>query len=181
MLILIEIFLMVNILTLTNSFTKFDTIYIDMSKKRITYIHIFIWLFAIFANLPYSTISQNSEPKILVTNLIAFLYLMVVFYLFYLYMVPKFLNKKKLELFFVLSFIVVLVMPFFGYTILLFSKALFEGNFHDFYRDYNLKLHMSGYFPVLTAAVFGSFFGVIINWFKTMNQKAELDKQKLCS
>ncbi len=38
---------------------------------------------------------------------------------------------------------------------------------------------MSGYFPVLTAAVFGSFFGVIINWFKTMNQKAELDKQKL--
>jgi LytS/YehU family sensor histidine kinase len=38
---------------------------------------------------------------------------------------------------------------------------------------------MSGYFPVLTAAVFGSFFGVIINWFKTMNQKAELDKEKL--
>ena len=38
---------------------------------------------------------------------------------------------------------------------------------------------MSGYFPVLTAAVFGSFFGVIINWFKTMNQSAELDKQKL--
>jgi LytS/YehU family sensor histidine kinase len=40
-------------------------------------------------------------------------------------------------------------------------------------------MHMSGYFPVLTAAVFGSFFGVIINWFKTMNQSAELDKQKL--
>jgi len=38
---------------------------------------------------------------------------------------------------------------------------------------------MSGYFPVLTAAVFGSFFRVIINWFITMNQKAELDKRKL--
>ena len=38
---------------------------------------------------------------------------------------------------------------------------------------------MSGYYPVLTAAVFGSFFGVIINWFSTMNQKAELDRQKL--
>lgn len=38
---------------------------------------------------------------------------------------------------------------------------------------------MSGYFPVLTAAVFGSFFKVIINWFKTLSQKAELDKQKL--
>lgn len=40
-------------------------------------------------------------------------------------------------------------------------------------------MHMSGYFPVLTAAVFGSFFCVIINWFKTLNQKTELDRQKL--
>jgi LytS/YehU family sensor histidine kinase len=40
-------------------------------------------------------------------------------------------------------------------------------------------MHMSGYYPVMTAAVFGSFFSVIINWFTTMNQKAELDKQKL--
>jgi len=31
---------------------------------------------------------------------------------------------------------------------------------------------MSGYFPVLTAAVFGSFFRVIINWFDTMIQKS---------
>ena len=38
---------------------------------------------------------------------------------------------------------------------------------------------MSGYYPVLTAAVFGSFFRVIINWFTVMNQKTELDKQKL--
>ena len=33
-------------------------------------------------------------------------------------------------------------------------------------------MHMSGYYPVLTAAVFGSFFRVIINWFITLNQKA---------
>jgi LytS/YehU family sensor histidine kinase len=38
---------------------------------------------------------------------------------------------------------------------------------------------MSGFYPVLTAAVFGSFFSVIINWFTTMNQKAELDRQKM--
>jgi len=42
-------------------------------------------------------------------------------------------------------------------------------------------MHMSGYFPVLTAAVFGSFFRVIINWFSTMNQKAELDRQKVAA
>ncbi len=150
-----------------------------MSKRKITYIHIFIWLFALFANLPYSGLSHDFTPRQIASEVIGFLYLMVVFYLFYLIMVPYFLNKKRLDLFFGLSFLTVLIMPFFGYTFLLFSKALFDGTFHHFYRDYTLKMHMSGYFPVLTAAVFGSFFGVIINWFKTMNQKAELDKEKL--
>ncbi len=150
-----------------------------MSRKRITSIHLFIWLFAIFANLPYSTFSLSTPPEQIVTFIIAFLYLMAVFYLFYLFMVPVFLNRKKVGLFFLISFMVVLFMPFLGYTILFFSRALFEGTFHNFYRDYSLKMHMSGYYPVMTAAVFGSFFSVIINWFTTMNQKAELDKQKL--
>ena len=115
----------------------------------------------------------------IVAYTIGFLYLMIVFYLFYLVIVPYFLNRKKITEFFCISFLVVLIMPFFGYTILYLSRALFEGTFHNFYHDYSLKVHMSGYYPVLTAAVFGSFFGVIINWVTTMNQKAELDKQKL--
>jgi two-component system, LytTR family, sensor kinase len=150
-----------------------------MSKKKITYIHIFIWLFAICANLPYSNLWQNPSTMMIVGYIIAFFYLMVVFYLFYLVMVPFLVTRKRLDLFFIISFFTVLVMPFIGYTILFFSRALFEGSFDNFYHDYSFKMHMSGYFPVLTAAVFGSFFGVIINWFKTMNQKAELDKQKL--
>lgn len=150
-----------------------------MSRKRILYIHIFIWLFAFFANLPYSHLSENMEPKMIVSNIIGFLYLMVVFYFFYLFLAPLFLNKKKLVEFFGFSFLTVLIMPFFGYTLLFLSRALFEGTFHDFYRGYSFKVHMSGYYPVLTAAVFGSFFSVIINWFTTMNQKTELDKQKL--
>ncbi len=150
-----------------------------MSKKKIAYIHVFIWLFAIFANLPYATINQASAPGEIVSNIIAFLYLMIVFYFFYLVMVPFFLNRKRLDLFFGLSFLIVLIMPFFGYSILFLSRALFEGTFHNFYRNYSLKMHMSGYFPVLTAAVFGSFFGVIIHWFKTMSQQAELDRQRL--
>lgn len=150
-----------------------------MSKKRITYIHIFIWLFAVFANLPYATMKEGMTTPTIVSNVIGFLYLMVVFYLFYLFMVPYFLNRKKVAEFFGLSFLVVLVMPFFGYTILFLSRAFFEGSFHNFYNDYSLRMHMSGYYPVLTASVFGSFFSVIINWFTAMNQKAELDKQKL--
>jgi sensor histidine kinase YesM len=150
-----------------------------MSKKRVTYIHIFIWLFAIFADLPFTNLNRNTPPQQIITYTIAFLYLMAVFYFFYLVMVPIIINRKKIDLFFALSFLVVLIMPFFGYTLLFLLRALFEGTFHHFYRDYSLKMHMSGYYPVLTAAVFGSFFGVIINWVKTINQKTDLDRQKL--
>jgi two-component system LytT family sensor kinase len=150
-----------------------------MSKKRITYIHFFIWLFAIFANLPYSGIIHGMPLRQVVSNSFAFLYLMVAFYLFYLYIAPIFLNKKNLTGFFAVSFFVVLIMPLFGYTILFFIRALFEGTFENFYRGYSLRTHMSGFYPVVTAAVFGSFFRIIISWFAEMNQKAELDKQKL--
>lgn len=150
-----------------------------MSKRKIISIHIFIWLFAIFANLPYSDFSRIGDPRILASYIIGFLYLMVVFYIFYSLMVPYFLEKRSLRSFFSISFLVVLVMPFFGYTILFLSRALFDHTFHDFYRGYSVKMHMSGYFPVLIAAVFGSFFRVIISWFTTINQKAELSRQKL--
>jgi len=152
-----------------------------MSQRKIKYLHLFIWLFAIFANLPYSNFSKDMPPQQIVTWIFAFLYLMLVFYLFYLLLAPYLLNRRKITEFFGISFVVVLVMPFFGYTILFLIRALFDGTFHNFYGGYSLGMHMSGYFPVLTAAVFGSFFSVIINWFTTLNQKAELDKQKLAA
>jgi two-component system, LytTR family, sensor kinase len=150
-----------------------------MNRKKIRYIHLFVWLFAIFANLPYSNIGQKIPVQQAVTYLFAFLYLMVVFYIFYLFIVPEFLEKKKMTMFFAVSLVVVLIMPFFGYTILFFIKAVFEHSFSHFYNGYSPAMHMSGFYPVLTAAVFGSFFRVIINWFSTMNQKAELDRQKI--
>lgn len=150
-----------------------------MKKKSITYTHIFIWLFAVFANLPYSNIGHGMPPYQIVSNIIAFLYLMVVFYLFYLYLAPLFLNRKKLTPFLVFSLLIVLIMPFFGYVILFLSRALFDGTFRNFFRGYSLATHLSGFYPVLTAAVFGSFFRVIINWFATMNQKTEIERQKL--
>jgi hypothetical protein len=150
-----------------------------MPKKRIISIHVFIWLFAIFANLPYSRIGSGMQLRDITSNIIAFLYLMLVFYLFYLVLVPRFLERKKMREFFIVSFLTVLIMPFFGYSILFFIRAVFDHSFHDFYRGYSVRMHMSGYYPVLTASVFGSFFRVIVTWFTTMNQKAELAKEKL--
>jgi sensor histidine kinase YesM len=150
-----------------------------MNRKKVRYLHVFIWLFAAFANLPFSGISAGMPARQMVSYIIGFLYLMVVFYLFYLWIAPLFLNRKNLSGFLVTSFLVVMVMPFFGYLLLFLSRAIFDGTFSHFLRGYSLRMHMSGFYPVLTAAVFGSFFRAIINWFDTLNQKADLDRQKL--
>jgi two-component system LytT family sensor kinase len=152
-----------------------------MSRKRIIYIHIFIWLFAIFANLPFSMLGSHIPISQLITYVIAFLFLMVVFYIFYLFLVPYFLERKKVVEFFSYSFFIVLLTPFIGYTLLFLIRAFFDGTFHNFFSDYSFRMHMSGYYPVLTAAIFGSFFRVIISWFSAMNQKADLDREKLAA
>jgi two-component system, LytTR family, sensor kinase len=149
-----------------------------MTRKKIKYIHLFVWLFAIFANLPYANHGQDLTAQQIITYLFAFLYLMLVFYLFYLVLVPVFLEKRNMAMFFGVAFLTVLAMPFFGYTLLFLIRAIFDGTFHNFYHGYSVGMHMSGYFPVLIAAVFGSFFKVIINWFSALGQKSELDRQK---
>jgi two-component system LytT family sensor kinase len=149
-----------------------------MTKRNIAYLNIFIWFFAVFANIPYSGIKNGMGTAQLVTYIIGFLYLMITFYLFYLFIVPLFLARKKLGSFLIISFLTVLLMPFFGYLILFLIRAYFEG-FDHFLRGYNLSTHMSGFYPVLIAAVFGSFFRVIINWFNSMNLNIEIDRQKL--
>jgi len=57
--------------------------------------------------------------------------------------------------------------------------AVYEGTFDNFLSGYGVKMHMSAFYPVITAAVFGSFFRVIINWYDDMNLKTEIQKQKL--
>ena len=149
-----------------------------MSRKKIILIHLFLWLFAGFANLPFSGL-RGMELKFIVSYTIGFLYLMLVFYLFYFFLAPLFLNKRNLAGFLLKSLAVVVIMPFFGYLLLFLSRAIFDNTFNDFFRGYSLKTHMSGFFPVMTAALSGSFFRVIINWFDTMNQKIESDRQRL--
>ncbi len=150
-----------------------------MTKRNIIYLNIFIWFFAAFANIPYSGIKNGMGTGQIVTYIIGFLYLMITFYLFYLFFVPLFLDRKKFVSFLVIFFLTVLIMPFFGYMLLFLSRAYFEGTFEHFLRGYSFSTHMSGFFPVLTAAVFGSFFRVLINWFNSMNLNIEIDRQKL--
>jgi len=150
-----------------------------MSRKNLTVIHLFIWLFAIFANFPHVALIKGIGFPQLVTFLFAFLYLMMAFYLFYLFIVPTFLKPGKLVLFFGISLLTIIILPFFGYCLLFFIRAVFEGSFVHFFKGYGLKMHMSGFFPVVTASVFGSFFRIMINWYDEMSRKSDSEKRRL--
>lgn len=150
-----------------------------MSKKKIIVLHVFTWLFAAFYNL--RDFSMLADPEKLTMYLVSTLFLAIPFYLFYFMLVPRFLEKKKYALFLVWSLIILNLLTFIGYSCLLTVKAYFSHDFHDFYGYYGLKMHLSGFSVMLMAAVFGSFFKVMLNWLNAMNQKEILEKEKAVS
>jgi hypothetical protein len=117
------------------------------------------WIAAMILLLIPQLIGTNIE--VFAGHIIATLFWMAVYYLFFLYLTPEFLMKKKLVLFFALSAGAIFILPFFGYTLLFLSRALITGEFSEFYGGYSFVMHMSGLKAVLLAGLFGSLFRMI--------------------
>lgn len=147
-----------------------------MRKKNIILLHLFTWLFAAFFNL--RDVSLLTNPEMLASYLVSTSFLAVSFYLFYFLVVPRFLETKRYTLFFAFSAGVLAVLTFIGYSALFLVKAVFSGTFRDFYGPYSLRMQLSGMSVMLIAAIFGSFFKVLLNWLNAMNQKEVLEKEK---
>jgi hypothetical protein len=98
-------------------------------------------------------------------NIIATLFWMAVYYLFFLYMAPALLLPKKIMEFFGISVIIIAILPFIGYTLLFLSRALFRGDFANFYQGYSVPMHLSGFKAMALAGVYGSFFRLMVEYF----------------
>ncbi len=104
----------------------------------------------------------NGKPfEQFVGTVIATLFWMAVYYLFFMYMTPSLLLSKKLVPFFSISIITLLLLPFIGYSLLLLSKGIFQGTFDNLFSIYSLQMHMSGFKALVLAGLFGSFFRLI--------------------
>jgi hypothetical protein len=98
-------------------------------------------------------------------TVIATLFWMAVYYLFFIYMAPTYLLRKKLLPFFGISIIILLILPFFGYSFLFLSRSMFQGTFTNLYQGYSLQMHMSGFKALALAGLYGSFFRLIVEYF----------------
>jgi len=134
-----------------------------MKSKLSQRLHIATWIVALLVMI--IPLSGGKPADQFVGNVIATLYWMAVYYLFFFFIAPNFLLKKKIVEFFTVSVIILIILPFIGYTLLFFSRALFAGNFNDFYQGYSVNMHFSGFKAMALAGVYGSFFRLIVEYF----------------
>jgi hypothetical protein len=135
-----------------------------MKSKLSTWLQGAVWCVACLLTL--IPLFSGKPAEQFTGNVIATLFWMAVFYLFFLFMAPSLLLKKKFVAFFGISMVVLLILPFFGYSLLFLSRALFNGNFADFYQGYSPGMHMSGFKALALAGVYGSFFSLMVEHFR---------------
>ena len=99
-------------------------------------------------------------------NVIAMLFWMAVYYFFFHQVAPRLLLTRKLVEFFGISLLIVLLLPFIGYSLLFLSRAIFNGSFSNFYDGYSVPMHFSGVKAMALAGVYGSFFRLITEYFR---------------
>jgi hypothetical protein len=126
-------------------------------------LHLATWTVAIILTLIPLFSGRPAEQ--FTGMLIATLFWMAVYYLFFLRIAPSLLLSKKITEFFAVSLLIVAVLPFIGYTLLFLSRALFRGDFSNFYQGYSIPMHLSGLKAIALAGVYGSFFRLIVGYF----------------
>ncbi len=94
---------------------------------------------------------------------ISIAFLLLMFYLCFYWLVPSWLARKQTALFVVIAFVLINVVTFFGYMALQLSHNAFDGPAEAL--RYNAGMHFSGFHAILTAALFGTLFRAVYEWF----------------
>jgi hypothetical protein len=134
------------------------------TKKFPLSLHIAVVLIALLMNPPSLERLTGSVDGFL-QILLALAFLLVMFYICFLWLVPAYLADRKTGMFVVIAFIVANLITLAGYSILqAIHLALTTGDsFH-----YGLPMHISGLHAMLFAAAFGTLFRVVYEWYQTM-------------
>lgn len=130
--------------------------------------HIIVVLIALLLNPP-SLRSVTGSLDGLMQFIFALAFLLVMFYVCFLWLVPVFLAERKIVLFVLTAFFVANFITLAGYSIL---QGIHLGltDTGDIFH-YGLAMHVSGLHAMLFAAAFGSLFRVTYEWYQTMNLK----------
>ncbi len=134
------------------------------TKKFPVSLHIVVVLIALLLNPP-SVEKMTGSMDGFLHFIFALSFLLVMFYICFLWLVPAYLANRKTGLFVLIAFAVANLVTLAGYSILQATHlALTTGDsFH-----YGLPMHVSGLHAMLFAAAFGTLFRVVYEWYQTM-------------
>jgi hypothetical protein len=133
-----------------------------MNTKLSFRLHLAVWCVALVLTIIPLFSGNPGAPFI--GHVIAALFWIAVYYLFYRYL-SRLLLDRKLLLYFAVSALTLLILPFIGYLLLFISRALNNGNFSNFFQGYGPAMHFSGSKALLQAGLFGSLFRMITEYF----------------
>ena len=140
--------------------------------------HIFILVLAIVIDLPNS-INFLKTPADVANYAISRVFLLVVFYACHFGLVPHYLAKKKILSFVVLLIVLVNLVTLIGYFTLQLVHAIITGT--SFHLIYTWKMHFSGMFGMIMAAIFGTVLRTVTGWYEEMQKKSMIEQEKLRS
>lgn len=140
--------------------------------------HIFILVLAIVIDLPNS-INFLKTPADVANYAVSRVFLLIVFYASHFGLVPHFLAKKKILSFVLLLIVLVNLVTLIGYFTLQWVHAIITGT--SFHLIYTWKMHFSGMFGMIMAAIFGTVLRTVIGWYDEMQKKSMLEQEKLRS
>lgn len=134
------------------------------TKKFPISLHIIVVLIALLLSPPSLERLTGSVDGFL-QYLFALAFLLIMFYICFIWLVPAYLAVRKTGMFVLIAFIAANLITLAGYSILqAIHLALTTGDaFH-----YGLPMHISGLHAMLFAAAIGSLFRVVYEWHQTM-------------
>jgi hypothetical protein len=134
------------------------------TKKFPVSLHIVVVLTALLLNPPSLGKMTGSVDGFL-QFIFALSFLLVMFYICFLWLVPAYLADRKTGMYVLIAFIAANLVTLAGYSILqAVHLALTSGDsFH-----YGLPMHISGLHAMLFAAAFGTLFRVVYEWHQIM-------------
>jgi hypothetical protein len=135
------------------------------TKKFPVSLHIAVVVIALLLSPPSLERLTGSFDGFL-QNLFALVFLLVMFYVCFLWLVPAYLAERKTGLFVLVTFIVANLITLAGYSILQGLHLALTDTGDVFH--YGLPMHISGLHAMLFAAAFGSLFRVVYEWYQTM-------------
>jgi hypothetical protein len=135
------------------------------SKKFPVSLHLAVVLIALLLSPPSLKGLTGSLDGFLL-NLFALAFLLVMFYVCFLWLVPAYLAAKKTGLFVLIGFIMANLITVAGYSILQ-ALHLALTDYGDVFH-YGLAMHISGLHAMIFSAAFGTLFRVVYEWFQTM-------------